>query len=163
MNADMTSKEAAEALREADQRLRLGADAIGPDHRTRYLLVTGVLAVALGACFDIPASLWGVGAILRFPLPFVVILVWTLYTRRTWRARPRVAGYGGRVVGTLIALHIGCQAAAIVAGLALRSAGVPVAFTLAGLIYAVLMLTTVGLAARRLAARYADRMAREPR
>ncbi|GAB7048438.1 hypothetical protein [Catenuloplanes indicus] len=159
----MTSGEAAEALQVVGRGVRTGAAVVGPRSPTRYVLITGLLAAALGACFDIPASLWGVGAILRFPLPLVVCAVWTVYTRWEWLARPRWAGYGSAVVVALIVLHVAVFAVAGVVGMALRDAGVPVPFAIAGLIYAVLMMTIVGFAARRLAGRYADRLAREPR
>jgi hypothetical protein len=159
----MTSKEAAEALRAADQGLRRGAGAIGPRKPIRFVLVTGLLAIALGASFDIPPSLWGMGAILRFPLPAVICVIWVLYARREWLTRPRAAGYGGFVVAAFFTLHLACFTVASFAGLALQEAGFPVPFTVAGLIYALLMIPAVSFAARRLAARYADRMAQELR
>ncbi|MDI6099228.1 hypothetical protein QLQ12_11545 [Actinoplanes sp. NEAU-A12] len=96
-------------------------------------------------------------------MPLVICAVWTLYTRWEWLARPRMAGYGGIAVVVFFALHVGVFAIAGFAGMALRDAGIPVPFAIAGLIYAVLMISTVSFAGRRLAARYADRLSREPR
>jgi hypothetical protein len=160
---DMTNGEAAAALAAMQRGVRAGAARVGPRNPVRYVLVTVLLAVTGGACFDIPPSLWGIGAILRFPLPLVICTIWTLYTRWEWSARPRVAGYGGVVVAAFFAMHLGFFAAAGLAGLALRDAGVSMPFAVAGLIYAVLMMVTVGFTGRRLADRYADRLTREPR
>ncbi|WP_033344488.1 hypothetical protein [Catenuloplanes japonicus] len=159
----MTGEEAAAALRTVDRGVRRGADAVRPRDPSRYLLVTGLLAIALGASFDIPPSLWGIGAILRFPLPMVICAIWTVYSRWEWQARPRWTGYGAGVVTAFFALHVAVFTLASLAGLALRDAGAQVPFATAGLLYAVLMMTIVGVAARRLAGRYADRLAREPR
>ncbi|WP_229073090.1 hypothetical protein [Actinoplanes sp. DH11] len=160
---DMTHAAATEALTAADQGLRRGAGAVRPRNTTRFVLVTGLLSIAVGTTFDIPASLWGVGAILRFPLPLVICAGWALYVRREWPARPRPAGYGRVVVTAFFALHLLCFAAASLAGIALREAGTPLPFTAAGLVYALLMIPAVAFAAHRLAPRYADRMARQPR
>ncbi|MFK3980539.1 hypothetical protein ACI2K4_09190 [Micromonospora sp. NPDC050397] len=148
--------EAASMLRGVRHGLRRGAEAVGPRRPRRYVAVTCLLAALLGASFDIPAGLWGVGAIIRFPLPMLIVLVWTLYTRAEWRARPSPRAFGRYGVVLAVAAHLVGFSAATLLGLALRDAGTPLPFTLAGLAYGVLFVVVILLGARRLATRYAE-------
>ncbi len=151
----------AAAVQAVDHGLRQGVDAIGPRRRTRYLTVTALLAVAVGACFDIPASLWGIGAILRFPLPLVIAAIWSLYTRSAWKARPRWSGAGGRFMLTAMAVHVGCFGAATVVGTSLQHAGIPLPFTLAGVTYVALWALIITAFGRRVASWYAEQTRQE--
>ena len=157
----MRSAEVAAAVQAVEHGLRRGVGAIGPRHRTRYLTVTALLAVAVGACFDIPASLWSIGAILRFPLPMVIVAIWTLYTRSAWRARPRWSGFGRQFLLTVIAVHVGCFGAATVVGTSLQHAGIPLPFTLAGVTYVALWALIITAAGRRAVSWYTEQTRKE--
>jgi hypothetical protein len=144
----------------AETGLRRGAGAVGPRHPRRYLAVTWVAATAVGAAFDIPAGLWGAGAIIRFPLPLVIVLAWCLYTRATWRARPRPRGYGRYALPVALAVHAAGFGAATLLGTWLRDAGAPAPFTIAGAAYGTALVIGMLIAGDRLRSRYGTRVAR---
>jgi hypothetical protein len=155
MGVQVEAHEAARALAAASSAVERGARSVRPAHPWRYVLVTCVAALAVGASFDIPASLWGVGAVVRFPIPMVVVLIWTVYTRRVWRARPIERGWTRRFLAGVIAVHLVFFAGAALAGLALRDSGVPLPFTVASLCYVMGFVGLAVLLAPRLSAGYA--------
>lgn len=149
-----------QALTAAEDHLRQGARTVGPRHPARYAVVTCAAATAVGATFDIPATWHDIGAILRFPLPLIIIAGWTLYTRNSWRARPRPRGYGRHTMAVVLGVHVIVFLAATALGRTLNQAHIPAPFTLAGLAYGVAVTALVLAAAGWAKNRYVDRISR---
>lgn len=147
-----------DALATAHTHLQRGARSIGPRHRVRYAVVSCIAATAVGATFDIPTDWHDIGALLRTPMALVIIAAWTLYTRVSWRARPRPQVYSRYAMAAIIGAHIVGSFAATALGHALQQAHVPLPFTLAGLLYGVVFTALVVIGARRASDRYVDRV-----
>ncbi len=154
------TQSAQDALVTAQDHLARGARSIGPRHPVRFIVISCAAATAFGASFDIPTTWHNIGALVRFPLPFLIVLAWTIYARNSWRARPRAQGYSRYTIAVLILIHILDSLAATALGLSLQHAHVPVPFTLAGLAYSIVFTALILARVRWANARYLDRVTR---
>ena len=149
----MNSDEAARALAAADERRRSGAALVVTASRWDYLTVF-LLSLLWGSSWDFPASLrW---------LPLLVLGVGVLgyAIARRRRARPLPVPLGWRAWTLVYAAAAVLVAATLGLGLALRGAGVPLPFTLSGVVLGGAVVVLVR-ALRRWRHGYVERVARE--
>jgi len=117
------------------------------------------VAVLFGAAYDIPIRAWNAGWFLRQALIIGVLVVWVAVSRAVWwRGRPLPTVLGARVV-TFCCVGLGVlYGLASLAGLGLQALGVSLPFTIAGLLFGVVLVALIVLVERPLRATYHGRV-----